>query len=129
MMRGPMPRSSGQWRRRVTHWFSADAGAVTAEYATVLPCIIMVMALVLALGRTSVVMMGCHDAAANVARALTVGNNEEQALSTVSRSSGITVSLARREGSIEVATTCPVIPDPWHVLPTWVHGRAVAVTS
>lgn len=52
-----------------------DEGTATAEFAVVLPVIVVLAALLLYLGRASVVSVGCQDAAANAARALMVAGN------------------------------------------------------
>ena len=59
---------AGQRRRNHRLWrgwrLAADEGAVTAEFAVVLPAVILVAVVLIALARTVTVSMSCQDAAA-----------------------------------------------------------------
>ena len=88
----------------------ADRGAVTAEFAVVLPAVAMVAMVLLCLTRTVTVSMRCQDAASAVVREL------------VTREGGL--SGADDGHSIRVTAQCPVLPDPFGVLPVKVTGSA-----
>lgn len=108
-----------------------DPGAVTAEFATVLPAVVVLALLLLALARTVMVSIGCQDAASAAARAaVTAGEDADP--STAAHAvggGGITVNVSRAGERVTVTTHCPVIPDPMGVLPTRVEGRAVGVVT
>ena len=76
----------------------ADSGAATAEFAVVLPAVAMVAMVLLCLTRTVV--------ASGIA------------------GEGAVVSVADDGHSIRVTAQCPVLPDPFGVLPVKVTGSA-----
>lgn len=123
---------------------SLDRGAVTAEFAVVLPCVVLVAALLLCLVRTVTVSISCQEAAGAAVRELIVISHgeasqyiatfdmtsvQEIAESTAQRIAGedsfVSVELEKR--TVTVTAQCPVVPDPLHVLPTQVTGKAIGV--
>ena len=93
----------------------ADSGAATAEFAVVLPA----------------VSMRCQDAASAVVRELVTreGGLSGAGMSVNAVASGIAgegavVSVADDGHSIRVTAQCPVLPDPFGVLPVKVTGSA-----
>jgi Flp pilus assembly protein TadG len=118
-------------RRRVhgvARWLHGDDdGAVTAEFATVLPAVMVIALVLMSLARAVVVSMDCQDAAAVVARELVVARGEVDggALVRSVAGPGATVAVDRAGDTVTVTTSCPVIPGPGNVLPTKVRATAV----
>ncbi|WP_082440499.1 TadE family protein [Bifidobacterium aesculapii] len=109
----------------------SDAGAVTAEFATVLPAVVVMAVLLLSLARTVMVSIGCQDAASATARELVAAGSDAgpSAAASAVGEDGVTVSIARDGELVTVTARCPVIPDPMGVLPTKVEARAVGVVT
>ncbi|KAB7789948.1 TadE family protein [Bifidobacterium leontopitheci] len=112
-------------------WLSRhDEGAATAEFAMVLPAVAMVAVVLLGMTRTVVVSMDCQDAASAVAREqLVSGGGDPQATARAVAGSGAAASVSRSGDGIRVTVQCPVLPDPFGVLPTKVTGSATAVLN
>ncbi len=125
------PRCERRFRQVARKVFSCDAGAVTAEFATVLPAVVAVAVLLLCLTRTVAVSISCQDAASAAARVAVAGggNADPSAAARTVAGTSITVNVSDEAGRVTVVTSCPVIPDPLGVLPTKVEGRAVGVVS
>ncbi len=103
-----------------------DEGAAAAEFAVVLPVIVVLAALLLYLGRASVVSVGCQDAAANAARALMVqgSGSGSQAVAQTAAGDGVRIQVRTAGNGFEVIAHCAVVADPWGVVPRTVTGRA-----
>lgn len=109
-----------------------DDGAVTAEFASVLPAVLMIAILLFALARGVMVSMTCQDAASAAARsAVSAGGGEAGAKAAARTVAGRDVDLdIDYDGdTVTVVTHCPVVPDPMGVLPTSVTGKAVGVVT
>lgn len=109
-----------------------DEGSATAEFALVLPVVVMLAALLLYMARASVVRMECQDAAATAARALVVKGDEADVASIVSNTAGAASSVAVSgdvDATFTVTVACPVIADPLGVLPMTVEGSATGVAQ
>ncbi|RBP97244.1 pilus assembly protein TadE [Bifidobacterium aemilianum] len=106
-----------------------DPGVVTAEFAVVLPAVMLMAMLLLGLARTVTVSMGCQEAAGAAARQLVVTQGRDDVGARVRdvAGSGSTASTSRTSSGTEIRVSCPVIPDPWGVLPTRVEAKAVAL--
>lgn len=105
----------------------ADRGAATAEFAVVLPAVAMVAMVLLCLTRTVTVSMRCQDAASAVVRELVTregGGMSVNAVASGIAGEGAVVSVADDGHSIRVTAQCPVLPDPFGVLPVKVTGSA-----
>ena len=109
----------------------ADSGAATAEFAVVLPAVAMVAMVLLCLTRTVTVSIRCQDAASALVRELVTreGGLSGAGMSVNAVASGIAgegavVSVADDGHSIRVTAQCPVLPDPFGVLPVKVTGSA-----
>ena len=127
-----MPSRCARRLRQVSRKaFSCDAGAVTAEFATVLPAVVAVAVLLLCLTRTVAVSISCQDAASAAARAVVAGGGsaDPSAAARTVAGQSITVNVSDEAGRVTVVTSCPVVPDPLGVLPTKVEGKAVGVVS
>ncbi|EFA22261.1 TadE family type IV pilus minor pilin [Bifidobacterium gallicum] len=113
-------------------WFNAhDDGAATAEFACVLPVVVVLAVSLLYVARASVVSLSCQDAAASAARALVVEGDDAQgrAVMAARQAAGddVRVTVGASTGGTQVTVSCAVVPDPLGVLPTRVQGKAVAV--
>ncbi|MDF7664324.1 TadE family type IV pilus minor pilin [Bifidobacterium sp. ESL0763] len=106
-----------------------DRGAVTAEFAMVLPAVVAIAALLLMLARAVTVEMNCQDAASAGARVAvtTKDNGRARAAAIEAADHGAQVSVSRGVGKVDVVVSCPVVPDPMHVLPTHVTGKATGL--
>lgn len=112
------------WRRQIN---KADCGAVTAEYAVVLPCVAVVAMLVLCLGRGAIVSMNCQDAAAAGARAMTIDSDGERRAVAAAKSvagDGSMVSFTNDADAVTVIVRCPIMSDPTGLIPAQVMGKA-----
>ena len=120
-----------RFRQVVRKVLSCDAGAVTAEFATVLPAVVAMAVLLLCLTRTVAVSISCQDAASVAARAAVAGGEgvDPSAAARTVAGQSITVNVSDEAERVTVVTSCPVIPDPLGVLPTKVEGKAVGVMS
>lgn len=117
--------------KNVRHNRSAwERGSATAEFAVVLPVVMVLAVLVLALARTSMVAMTCQDAANQAARVASA-DAQSNAGDIVARLAGgdASLTLAQGNGMVEAVVTCPVLPGPLGVLPAHVQGRAYGVKA
>lgn len=106
----------------------ADEGSVTAEFAIVLPAVIVVAALIMALSRAVVVSMDCRDAAAAAARQVVVeAESDPAAVAADVAGSDVAVTVRRHGDDVEVTVRCPVLPGPLGILPASVTGRAMGI--
>lgn len=126
---------AGQRRRNHRLWrgwrLAADEGAVTAEFAVVLPAVILVAVVLIALARTVTVSMSCQDAAAVAVREIVVTGDESDPVGAAQAVAGADSSVSVTYGSeaVSVTVSCPVIPDPLGVLPTVVTAEATGVAQ
>ena len=126
---------AGQRRRNRRPWrgwrLAADEGAVTAEFAVVLPAVILVTVVLIALARTVTVSMSCQDAAAVAVREIVVAGDESDPVGAAQAVAGADSSVSVTYGSeaVSVTVSCPVIPDPLGVLPTVVTAEATGVAQ
>ncbi|WP_434734842.1 TadE/TadG family type IV pilus assembly protein [Bifidobacterium sp.] len=106
-----------------------DQGAVTAEFAMVLPAVIVMAALLMSLTRAVTVSMDCQDAAAAAARQLviTAGEADANAVARSVAGAGAVARVSHGEGAFTVNVQCPVLPGPLNILPTRVHASATGI--
>lgn len=109
----------------------ADEGAVTAEFAVVLPSVVAIAALILALSRAVIVSMDCQDAAAAAARELVVSGDaaDPAAVARAVAGDGASARVTRSGATITVVVQCPVLPGPLGIVPAKVSGEATGVTQ
>ena len=121
----PLAERRSVWRRR---WRS-DSGTVTAEFAIVLPAVMVLALLLLTLTQTIRTGMVCQDAANAAARDLIVTRSKGDPQGLVHRMAGphAQVKLSPSAGQTAVRVSCPVVSGPMGVLPAQVHGDAVAI--
>ena len=127
-----MPSHRNRRWRRLQDWFSqSDTGAVTAEFASVLPAVLIMAVLLAALGRGVMVSVNCQDAASAAARTA-ISTGDDDAVKAAAQSvagQDAEVDIDVDGGTVTVVTRCPVIPDPMGVLPSLVKGEAVGVLT
>lgn len=116
---------------RCAHWpeRGSDEGAVTAEFAVVLPAVMAMAVLLMMLARAVTVEMNCQDAASAAARVAVVSNSDSEARLAARDAAGgdASVSISRGFKQVNVTVSCRVVPDPMHVLPMAVVGKATGV--
>lgn len=122
----PRSRNSRQHGRH-----DSDEGAITAEFAVVLPAVMVMAVLLMMLARTVTVEMSCQDAASAAARVAVVSGSDTAARSAAEDAAGekVDVSIKRRFKQVNVVVSCRVVPDPLHVLPMAVVGKATGVVQ
>lgn len=108
-----------------------DCGAVTAEFAIVLPCALMLILVLLGVGRAVVCAMNCHDAAAQVAYYMVTHHDDKAAASIAQKVAGpgASVRISRGSDTANIVVKCPLIPDPFHILPPLVESRVSQVLA
>ena len=115
-----------------------DSGTVTAEFAVMLPAVIVIAMLILVLTRLAAVQVGCQDAARDAARvaqtlstAHGVRGQDARIISAVQRHAGAYTSVAISEDAqaVRIDVTCPAGPGPLHIFPASLHGHAYAVKA
>lgn len=108
----------------------SDRGTVTAEFAVVLPTVMMVALLLLSSARAVMVSMNCQEAARVAVREMVVASDGEPDPSdVVARIAGprATVRIEENNDQITVTTRCPIGPGPLGMLPVAVEGEAVGL--
>lgn len=125
-------------KKRVSRWRCcwsfckrSDSGAVTAEFAVILPAVVAVAALLLGLTQAVSVSLNCQDAARVAAREIVVHQGEGDPAGIVQQIAGphAQLSMKRSDSSISVLVTCPITAGPFGVLPAHVSGSAVSVLN
>ena len=104
-----------------------ERGSVTAEFATVLPAVMVVALLLLSLTRLVGVSIGCPAAAR---AAVAAGGGADASVAARNAvGDGIALNVSTAGQRVSVVARCPVLPDPRGVLPTVVEGRAVGILT
>ncbi|WEV46410.1 pilus assembly protein [Bifidobacterium sp. ESL0690] len=124
-------RFSGFGRFGARRCKASDEGAVTAEFAVVLPAVMVMAVLLMMLARAVTVEMNCQDAASAAARVAVVSNSDTEARLAAHDAAGgdANVSISRGFKQVKVTVSCRVVPDPMHVLPMAVVGKATGVVQ
>lgn len=92
----------------------------------------MVMAvLLMMLARAVTVEMNCQDAASAAARVAVVSGSDLEARAAAQDAAGgdANVSISHGLKRVNVVVSCRVVPDPMHVLPMAVVGKATGVVQ
>ena len=119
----------------------ADEGAVTAEFAVVLPAVTAVAILLLGLSRATVVSLDCHDAASTITREMVVGASDGGDGGDGTAAAGIdyqsiahdiagadaSANVTQNGDRVTVIVNCPVVPDLLGVLPTRITATTTGV--
>ena len=107
---------------------------MTAEFAVMLPAVIVVAMLILVLTRLAAVQIGCQDAA-RVAQTLStahgVRGQDARIVSAARQHAGTyaSVSISEDAQAVRIDVTCPAGPGPLHIFPASLHGHAYAVKA
>jgi predicted RecB family endonuclease len=117
-----------------------DRGTVTAEFAVVLPAVVVVALILMSLGRAVIVNASCQDAARSVAEHLSVQlsvqgevmpdsvlQDELKKISDSAAHEATTVEVSQNSVGKEVTVICPLLPGPMGILPANVTGHALAL--
>ena len=105
-----------------------DRGSVTAEFAIILPVVMVLALALLSLTRAVIVALDCQDAARAAAREIVVAADAADPVAVARTVVGnVSVELSDREDRVEVRTRCPVAPGPLDLLPIAVNGYAVGI--
>lgn len=116
----------------------SDRGTVTAEFAVMLPAVIVVAMLILVLTRLAAVQIGCQDAARDAARvaqtlstAHGVRGQDARIVSAARQHAGTyaSVSISEDAQAVRIDVTCPAGPGPLHIFPASLYGHAYAVKA
>ncbi|TDE89289.1 pilus assembly protein TadE [Occultella glacieicola] len=105
-MRGPRGAGSGR---------GIDRGSVTAEFAIVLPAVVLVLVAVLLVAAAAATQVRCTDAARAGARAAALGSGEAEVAAIASDLAGeqARVSVSSADGWVVVRVTAPVATGPF----------------
>lgn len=119
-------RRNNQW------WKHGDPGAVTAEFAVVLPAVVVVALVLLGLGRGVIANVECADAARAAARQITTSTDADGGIAAartaaVAVSAGSTAAFTETTDSVTVSVTCPLLSGPLGIIPASVSATAVAL--
>lgn len=127
-----------------------DRGAVTAEFAIILPAVVLLMGVLLSCGYFIMESVRCHNAAHLGARVISasysVGKKEESIIKDLIKSvsaqaqvdiiplAGTSENSAidgndsiNKDGAIKVKVTCPILPDSLKLFPSLIYGEAVGI--
>lgn len=109
----------------------ADSGGVTAEFAVLLPAVMVLALFLLALTQTVRISLVCQDLANAVAREVVVNQGEGDAGRVLNRMGSDHADLTIKRWGVQsyITVTCPVVSTPLGVLPPHVQGRAVAIVE
>ena len=102
-----------------------DSGAVTAEFAIILPTVAILAIVLIFVGKTVVNTMNCNDAAGQVAYYIASTHDSKEAQNIVHKVSGknSSVKVEYVGNMANIVVSCPVVPDPLKVLPMQVEAR------
>ncbi|MBW3088299.1 pilus assembly protein [Bifidobacterium sp. 82T24] len=108
----------------------SDRGTVTAEFAVVLPTVMVVALMLFSSARAVIVNMNCQDAARAAARELVVaGDGSADVAGVVARiaGNGASATTTVNGGMVIVTTRCPVLPGPLGVVLPEGRGEAAGI--
>lgn len=102
-----------------------DSGAVTAEFAIILPTVAILAIVLIFVGKSVVNTMNCNDAAGQVAYYIASTHDSKEAQNIVHKVSGknSSVKVEYVGNMANIVVSCPVVPDPLKVLPMQVEAR------
>lgn len=102
-----------------------DSGAVTAEFAIILPTVAILAIVLIFVGKSVVSTMNCNDAAGQVAYYIASTHDSKEAQNIVHKVSGknSSVKVEYVGNMANIVVSCPVVPDPLKVLPMQVEAR------
>lgn len=102
-----------------------DSGAVTAEFAIILPTVAILAIVLIFVGKSVVNTMNCNDAAGQVAYYIASTHDSKEAQNIVHKVSGknSSVKVEYVGNMTNIVVSCPVVPDPLKILPMQVEAR------
>ncbi len=102
-----------------------DSGAVTAEFAIILPTVAILAIVLIFVGKSVVNTMNCNDAAGQVAYYIASTHDSKEAQNIVHKVSGknSSVKVEYVGNMANIVVSCPIVPDPLKVLPMQVEAR------
>ena len=102
-----------------------DFGAVTAEFAIILPAVVILTVVLIFVGKSVVNTMNCNDAAGQVAYYVASTHDSKEAQNIVHKVSGknSSVKVEYVGNMANIVVSCPVVPDPLKVLPLSIEAR------
>ena len=102
-----------------------DSGAVSAEFAIILPAVVILALVLIFVGKSVVNTMNCNDAAGEVAYYIASTHDSKEAKNIVHKISGknSSVKVEYVGNMANIVVSCPVVPDPLKVLPVSVEAR------
>lgn len=102
-----------------------DSGAVTAEFAIILPTVVILAIVLIFVGKSVVNTMNCNDAAGQVAYYIASTHDSKEAQNIVHKVSGknSSVKVEYVGNMANIVVSCPVVPDPLKILPMQVEAR------
>ena len=102
-----------------------DSGAVTAEFAIILPTVAVLAIVLIFVGKSVVNTMNCNDAAGQVAYYIASTHDSKEAQNIVHKVSGknSSVKVEYVGNMADIVVSCPVVPDPLKILPMQVEAR------
>lgn len=102
-----------------------DSGAVTAEFAIILPTVAILAIVLIFVGKSVVNTMNCNDAAGQVAYYIASTHDSKEAQNIVHKVSGknSSVKVEYVGNMANIVVSCPVVPDPLKILPMQVEAR------
>lgn len=102
-----------------------DSGAVTAEFAIIIPTVAILAIVLIFVGKSVVNTMNCNDAAGQVAYYIASTHDSKEAQNIVHKVSGknSSVKVEYVGNMANIVVSCPVVPDPLKVLPMQVEAR------
>lgn len=102
-----------------------DSGAVTAEFAIILPTVAILAIVLIFVGKSVANTMNCNDAAGQVAYYIASTHDSKEAQNIVHKVSGknSSVKVEYVGNMANIVVSCPVVPDPLKVLPMQVEAR------
>ncbi|GEL45600.1 hypothetical protein CHO01_07160 [Cellulomonas hominis] len=117
--------------RNRPHRADRDRGAVTAEFAVLLPVVALLVGAVVALTASAAIQLRCADAARAGARAAALGDGDADVLAVARRvaGSGVQVAVGRDDGWVVVTVESTVGPTLPLVGGLTVRGTATGRTE
>lgn len=108
-----------------------DSGAVTVEFAVILPAVVAVAALLLGLTKAVGVSLDCQDAARAAAREIVVHQVKGNPAGVAKQVAGdqAQLSLQQSDRTVSVVFSCPVTTGSLGFIPARVSGSAVGVLN
>lgn len=107
-----------------------DRGAATAEFAMLMPALVLLIALIAGAGTIGLTQLRAHDAARSAAREAARGEPEREIRSSVEERAGEGAAIdIRHEGGFTTVEVSVPLPDTLHLVQESVSATATARTE